>query len=319
MVSWPSSLHFIVPPHSEGFGLGGKLEPQRYLDRLVAYMDAAERIGVYGAFVYDFPVALDPWLAAFDVLAFSSRLEPIVAVRRHQESPEAVARRVADLCYRFGRPTHVNVVAGATTPSRSAADAEDPLAARERLGSFAQGLREDLQRRLGPGDRSPSLFTPASKTPGVVPADCALMMARPRPVLAGEIARVRAEQGVDRVAMLIGFVVRDTGEEAWRTAAALYPPDRRQQVAGQMFMAQVVSSEHTSSYAFAEQQEIHDEHLWYGAPLRGIDAPKLVGSYGQARAWLLSCRDLGVTDVIIDLVPDPSEYAYIGRLVASLP
>jgi alkanesulfonate monooxygenase SsuD/methylene tetrahydromethanopterin reductase-like flavin-dependent oxidoreductase (luciferase family) len=309
-----ASLSFIVPPHSESFGLGGKLPPHTYLDRLVAYMEAAERVGVVGAFIYDFPVAMDPWLAAFDVLVYSTALQPIVAVRPHQESAESVGRRVADLGYRFGRPTHVNIVAGATRPSRSAGDLEDRVAARRRLGVFAAELRADIDRRLDADAERPLLVTPSSSTPGLVTADCVLMMARPRETLAADIARVRAEQQVDRISMLVGLVVRETDEQAWQATAELYPHERRQVVAGQMFMSQVVSSEHTKSYALAEQQDVHDERLWYGAPMRGIDAPKLVGSAENVAGWLRSCRDIGVTDIIIDLVPDASEYGRIGEV-----
>jgi hypothetical protein len=317
VTQWPLSLSFIVPPHSESFGVGRKLEPRDYLTRLDGYLRAAEQAGVTGAFVYDFPVAMDPWLAAFDVLACSTTLQPIVAVRPHQESAESVARRVADLQYRFGRPTHVNVVAGATRPSRQAGDLTDRVAARQRLGAFTAQLRAELDRRQDPaGDRA-LLFTPSSSTPGVVEADCVLVMARPRPVLADDIARVRAEQQVDRIAMLVGLVVRQSEQLAWQATQQLYPPDRRQRVAGRMFMSQVVSSEHTASYALAEQQEIHDERLWYGAPMRGIDAPKLVGSVAQAREWLASCRELGVTDLIIDLAPDPVEYQCIDAVLGS--
>jgi alkanesulfonate monooxygenase SsuD/methylene tetrahydromethanopterin reductase-like flavin-dependent oxidoreductase (luciferase family) len=312
-----TSLSFIIPPHSESFGLGRKLAPESYLERLVAHMHGAEHIGVVGAFVYDFPVAMDPWLAAFDVLAFSKALQPIVAVRPHMESAESVARRVVDLEYRFGRPTHVNLVAGATRPSRSAGDLDDRAEARRRLGSFAADLRAEIDRRLDPDAERPLLFTPSSSTPGVVTADCVLMMARPRTVLADDIARVRAEQHVERIAMLVGLVVRGTEEGAWEAAAQLYPPDRRQEVAGRMFMSQVVSSEHTASYALAEKQEVHDERLWYGAPARGIDAPKLVGSVAQAADWLRSCRDIGVTDIIIDLPPNPSEYEHFGDVFAA--
>lgn len=331
MTDW-TSLSFIVPPHTESFGLGRKLAAQTYLDRLVAYIKAAERIGVHGAFVYDFPVAMDPWLAAFDVLAFSSALQPIVAVRPHQESAESVARRVADLKYRFGRPTHVNIVAGATRPSRAAGDLDDLVAARQRLSVFATDLRAELDRRLdpaedpaenpaeaaeGPTEPVPLLFTPSSSTPGVVPADCVLMMARPRTVLATDIDRVRTEQHVERIAMLVGFVVRRTEREAWEATRALYPPDRRQEVAGHMFMSQVVSSEHAASYALAQAREVHDERLWYGAPMRGIDAPKLVGSVDQVAGWLRSCKEAGVTDIIVDLVPDPAEYEHIGEVLGA--
>jgi hypothetical protein len=312
-----TSLNFIVPPHTESFGLGGKLAAQSYLERLITYMNAAERIGVVGAFIYDFPVAMDPWLAAFDVLAYSTALQPIVAVRPHQESAESVGRRVVDLAYRFGRPTHVNIVAGATRPSRSAGDLDDRRAARRRLSVFAEELRAEIDRRLDSAGERPLLVTPSSSTPGVVPADCVLMMARPRSVLATDIARVRAEQHVERIAMLIGLVVRGTEEQAWAATAALYPPDRRQQVAGRMFMSQVVSSEHTASYALAEKQEVHDERLWYGAPMRGIDAPKLIGSVAQVTEWLRSCKDIGVTDVIIDLVPDPVEYERMADVFAA--
>ena len=73
-----ASLHFIIPPHTRSFGLGGALPRQAYLDRLVAYVRAAEAVGITGAFVYDFPVAMDPWLAAVDVLFVSPTLQPIV-------------------------------------------------------------------------------------------------------------------------------------------------------------------------------------------------------------------------------------------------
>ena len=84
-----------------------------------------------------------------------------------------------------------------------------------------------------------------------------------------------------------------------------------------MFMSQVVSSEHTKSYALAEAQDVHDERLWYGAPARGIDAPKLVGSVAHAAEWLRSCQELGVTDLIIDLLPDPAEYAYVAKVLTA--
>ncbi|WP_157853335.1 LLM class flavin-dependent oxidoreductase [Streptomyces xanthophaeus] len=311
---WPQSLSFIVPPHSESFGLGGRMAAKSYLERLESYLASAERAGVTGAFVYDFPVAMDPWLAAFDVLAYSTVLEPVVAVRPHQESAESVARRAADLHYRFGRPTHVNVVAGATRPARSSGDLVDKAAARRELAAFAAQVRAELDRRIRPEEGRPLVVTPSSGTPGRVPADGVLMMARPRTVLAQDIARVRAEQRVERITMLVGLVVRDTEEEAWEAATALYAPDRRQEVAGRLFMSQVVSSEHHASYALAEEGEVHDERLWYGAPARGIDAPKLVGSVAQVAAWLRSCRDLGVSDLIVDLVPDPAEYRWAGQV-----
>jgi hypothetical protein len=318
MTGWPRSLSFIVPPHTVSFGLGGKLSSQSYLDRLAGYLHAAERIGVTGAYVYDFPVAMDPWLAAFDVLAYSTTLQPVVAVRPHQESAESVGRRVADLHYRFGRPSHVNLVAGATSSSRAAGDLDDRAAARQRLADFAEQLRAELDRRLGPAAGEVQLVTPSSSTPGRVPADCVLMMARPRSVLAADIARVRAEQQVNRIAMLVGLVVRASEQDAWAATTTLYQPDRRQQVAGRLFASQVVSSEHTASYALGDQQEVHDERLWYGAPMRGIDAPKLVGSAEQVGGWLSACQALGVTELIIDLVPDPDEYQWVCQALSAI-
>ncbi|WP_328340483.1 hypothetical protein [Micromonospora sp. NBC_00421] len=316
MADWPTSLSFIVPPHSESFGIGRRLPTRSYLERLVGYARAAERAGVVGAFVYDFPAAMDPWLVAFDLLACSPTLQPVVAVRPHQESAESVARRVADLEYRFGRPTHVNIVAGATRTARAAEP--DKVAARRRLAEFAVELRAGLDRgRYAEGPCAPLLVTPSSSTAGVVPVDAVLMMARPRATLAGDVARVRAEQGVDRVAMLVGLVVRETDEQAWAATTRWYAPDRRQEVAGRMFMSQVVSSEHTASYALAEAREVHDERLWYGAPMRGIDAPKLVGSVAGVADWLRSCHDLGITDIIIDLPPDPAEFGHIGGVFAA--
>lgn len=306
----------IVPPHTQNFGSGHELPVQVYLDRLTAQLAAAEQIGVVGAFAYDFPAAIDPWLAAFDVLTRSA-LQPIVAVRPHQESAESVARRLLDLGYRFGRPTHVNLVSGATAASRAVGDGGDKVAARQRLGRFAAELRAEVSRRLDPADaRSPLLITPSSSTPGVVPVDMVLMMARPRPALAKEIARIRDDQGVERISLLIGMVVRETEEQAWAAAADLYPDDRRQRLANKMFMGQVVSSEHRAAHEFGEGQTVQDERLWYGFPTFGLDAPKLIGSTEQVLAWLDACADIGVTDLIIDLPANTGEYLHLGPVLA---
>jgi uncharacterized membrane protein len=115
--------------------------------------------------------------------------------------------------------------------------------------------------------------------------------------------------------MLLGLVVRETEEEAWDAAATLHPKDRRQEVAGKLFMSQVVSSEHARMYALAEQGSVQDGRLWYGAPARGIDAPKLVGSVAQASRWLRDCRDVGVTDLIVDLPAGPQEYAWVAQVL----
>jgi hypothetical protein len=321
VTEWPRLLSVIVPPHTESFGLGGRLPRDAYLDRLVRYAGAAEAMGATGAFVYDFPVAMDTWLVAYDVLAASSALEPVVAVRPHWESAEAVARRVVDLGYRFGRATHVNLVAGATRASRAPGEADataDRVAARRRLGDFAGQLRSGIDRRRRPGDPDSLLLTPASSTPGVVPADGVLLMARPQAELAAAVARARAGQGVARVAVLVGFVVRDTDEAAWSAAAALHPPDRRQEIAGRMFTSQVLSSEHVRSYALAEQADVHDECLWFGAPARGIDAPKVVGSLATAARWLAGCRTAGVTDLVVDLPADPGEYLWVTRVLSAV-
>lgn len=315
----------IVPPHTENFGSGAALPPRDYLDRLTRHLTAAEQAGATGAFAYDFPAAIDPWLAAFDVLACSA-LEPIVAVRPHRDSAEAVARRLLDLAYRFGRPAHVNLVSGATAAAREAADTGDKAAARRRLGQFAAELRAELAKRADPADpadpsnpagpAAPLLITPSSSTPGVVPVDLVLLMARPRPALAGQIARIRAEQGVDRVALLVGVVARPTEEAAWAAAAEMFPEDRRKRVANSLFMAQVVSSEHQAAHAFGEGPGVQDERLWYGFPTFGLDAPKLVGSVEQVRGWLDTCTEIGVTDLIVDLPADPGEYSHLRPVLS---
>lgn len=307
----------IVPPHTENFGSGHRLPAPRYLDRLTAHLAAAAEAGAVGAFAYDFPAAIDPWLAAFDVLTRSA-LQPIVAVRPHQEGVQTVARRLLDLAYRFGRPTHVNLVSGATAAARAAGDGGDKAAARQRLGRFAAELRAELDRPAGaPGALSSLLITPSSSTPGVVPVDLVLMMARPRPALATEIARIRREQGVGRVALLVGLLVRDTEEQAWQAAAELYPADRRKQLSTQMFMAQVVSSEHRALLESAGEHAVQDERLWYGFPTFGLDAPKIVGSVEQVRGWLAGCAEIGVTDLIVDLPTDPREYARMRPLLSA--
>lgn len=311
------ALSMIIPPHTASFALGHRLPRYEYLDRLAEYAAAGEAIGVSGAFVYDFPAALDPWLAAFDLMSYSSSLEPVVAVRAHTETAETSARRALDLCHRFARPAHVNAVAGATTASRNPRD--DKIAARSRLAKFAEKFIGELERGAGGSPRQSCLVTPTSSTPGIVPADALVTMAQPVSDLALRYPAAQRNDAVGggaprkNVKMLVGIVARTDTESAWAAAAELYPmDDRRQQVAGALFRRDLVSSEHARSYALADQAPVHDGCLWFGAPSRGIDAPKLVGSYQEVAAWLNRCSDLGLTDLILDLPPRTSEFEHIA-------
>lgn len=315
MTQWPLSLSMIIPPHTVSFALGQPLPREEYLTRLGAYADAGEHIGARGAFVYDFPAALDPWLAAFDVMSVSSTLEPVVAVRPHVEAAASSARRAANLNYRFGRPAHVNVVAGATKSSRP--NAEDKLNTRRRLIEFAADFVAEAGHRAPGGQRLSALVTPTSSTPGAVEADALLTMARPLAVLENDTAHLHVEQPGHGFVMLVGVVARDDDNAAWEAAAVLHPgADRRQQLAGAMFRRDVASSEHARSYALADEASIYDECLWYGSPNRGIDAPKLVGSYDRVARWLDRCANLGFRDLIIDLAASEHEYAHIGQALS---
>jgi alkanesulfonate monooxygenase len=313
------SPSFIIPTHTESFGLGRQLPVTDYLDRLQAYVEAAERVGFVGAFIYDFPAAMDPWLAAIDLLEHSTRLQPIVAVRPHTEVAESLARRLVDLRYRYGRPVHVNLVSGATGSARSAADLADPGAARRRLADYAADLRAELRRRAGASGAGTLVFTPASRTPGRVGADCVLTTARPRAELARTLARIDAAEPGSPVAVLVGTIARETSAQAWAAAGELYPDDRRLAVASRLFRAQLLSSEHVERYRFADEAEVHDEVLWYGASAGAIDAPKLVGSVEDVTRWLVDCIDDGATELIIDLPPNPEEFVHIAQVLDLLP
>lgn len=303
-------LHTMVPPHTGRYAHGEPDDVDTYLRRLAAHLAAAEDLGVEGMLVYNFPAALDPWLVAWDVLAASRSVAPILGLLPFAEEVSAVSRRLRGLRYRFGRTPYLNVVAGASRAQRDRHGVgDDRKLARAAVAGFIDDLRAT-------GDAGPArIYTPLSSMEREIPVagDAVLTMAKPRERLRPEIEAA----GGRSVAMLVGIVARPTAGEARAVAGRDFAPDRRTDIAVRMQMADNASSQHRTNHNLASSGEWHDECLWYGARGVGADAPKLVGSYGEVAAALRTYFAAGVRELIVDLPPSTGEYDHVARALTA--
>ncbi len=326
-------FHGVVPYHGDGFGLGGVRSPAEYRALFVEHLHGAENAGLSNVIIYNFANALDPWAVATEILRRSTKLEPIVSVVTHHEHPFAAARRVSALTYMHGRCVSLNIVSGASAAERKALGEVDkersrrltaeyvaviaPLLSGERVAHEGEFLTlSDLELSPAvPTELRPVLFSPASLATGTasVPAgiDAPLLMSKPVSNVAAEVAAT----GCARAGMIVGVVARADEDEAWDIARADGGAGRREQLAARFQLQDNVSTQHARNAAQRAAGEIQDERLWYGSARHGTDCPKLVGSYEQVAGELARYVENGVTDVIVDLPSDPSEYEHIGRVL----
>ncbi|MEZ5840839.1 MAG: LLM class flavin-dependent oxidoreductase [Hyphomicrobiales bacterium] len=335
-------FHTVCPFHTGAFGMDKPLEPDAYRRVLAEHVAIAEANGIEGMIIYNFATSLDSLSIASAILSAGRSLRPIVAVSPFHIHPFALARTAASLAYLHGRGIDLNLVKGATEDEQAAVgEAGRPLSghyarmaefldilnalfndgACDLAGDFYTLKRAALHPPLAAGTR-PLLFVPGSspEAANVIAgrASSSLLMAKPLDAQRQEIARLAVASPGLRQTIIIGICARPTDEEAWEAAGRLYAGNRREAMNARMFVNRAISFQHRSNAAFAAEQELFDDALWYGGAKIGIDCPKLVGSYERVAESLAAYVALGVTDIIIDLPPTLEEYPHAFRAIAPL-
>jgi alkanesulfonate monooxygenase len=328
----PLDVLTVCPTHADGFSGEVPADGAAYRRLIDEHCAEAERIGAAGMLVYDFWQSLDPWSAAHAVLSRSRTLQPVVAVQSALAHPAQTARHIASLGYLYGRPVHLNVVAGAKAGELAALGASgSPEDRHPRSASFIACVTAVLagtphtspyfdiavSAPALPGSvAGPRFFVPGSNSAGFEQvaqlADECLVMAKPVDQLAAERARLTGKGLSGGIAMVVGIVAREDLEQARAAAEQHYAGGRRDALIRAAFAREATSTQHWANVALAQESPWHDDCLWYGGARVGSDAPKLVGSYEQVARALARYRRAGVTSLIADLPHAAQEYRHIG-------
>ncbi len=330
----------LCPFHTNSFGMGTERPAEKYIQDVQQHAIWADQHGLHGMVIYNFNTSLDPLLTAHIVLSTTRRLRPMIAVQPAHMHPFALMRAISTLTYLYQRAIDLNMVVGASSVDMHKIG--DDLSEEERHERLREYIRAILLLSEGVTTFSgqyfhlndlsiqpklPPAYQPQIYIPGSSPASCQTiqafahsspLMAKPFDIIKEEIARITCEREDLYHGMIIGIIARKTDEEAWGALRALPNQDRRTRLTNRMFIAKTSSHQHRTNLELADRQEVYDGQLWYGSAKIGIDAPKLVGSYTKVRAALQRYRELGITNFLLDLPDELTEYDHMLEVIQPL-
>jgi alkanesulfonate monooxygenase len=325
----------VFPPHAGAFGgaPAQPVTPAAFSGTLDEHCGWAEKLGAAAMLVYDFPSALDPWVAAQEIMSRTTAVEPIVAVLPALAHPAMVARAVASLSYLYGRRVNLNVVHGAKAADLAARGVVPTTDRYARMAEFIAASTALLSGdghdgstyRLDPltfepRPPAPRVLVPGSRTAesaAVLPyLDRALVMAKPLADIAAEHERLAGWGLRGGLAMIVDVIARDTDGEAFAVAAARHTGTRRDALIRAAFARDVTSSQHRAVLDLAAAGALHDGCLWLGAATVGIDCPKLVGSYQRVADALTGYAEAGVATVVLDLPRELGDYTHTAHALS---
>jgi len=302
-----------------------------YWPRIERVIDLSEAHGYTGMLIFTGNDTLvEPWVAAQRLVERTERLVPLVAVNPIYAHPFTVAKQIASLAHVYGRPTYLNMVAGAAIGSqRALGDTLDHDARYQRLGEFlaiVKGLLtqpryshrgahyqvEDLQL-LPP--------VPAESQPGFLlsgQSEAALRVARSceavsMQMLPGSLS-AGLRPGVGGIHF--GVITRPREDDAWEAARALFPDDPEAQAMLELSMGNTDASWKRRMKLAADEGLDARPGYWL-EPFRNFqaDCPYFVGSHAQVSALMESLVGAGVHTIILDLPPVEDEFVHTRRAI----
>jgi len=307
-------------------GTGGSA----YTRRIAEIARWSEAWGYTGILVYTDNSLLDPWLVAHLIVQNTERLSPLVAVQPVYMHPYAVAKLVTSFADLHGRRLYLNMVAGGFTNDLVALNDGTPHDRRyDRLVEYTRVIT-DLLATAGPVSFEGEFYLidkvrltpplPRALVPGVFvsgSSEAGLAAARmvggvavkyPKPPSEEETP---AESGL-ALGIRVGIIARASTEEAWATAHARFPEDRRGQLTHQLAMKTSDSVWHRE---LSERDRAQEESPYWLVPFQNYKTfcPYLVGSYERVGEELARYRGLGYRTLILDVPVDDAECEHIDH------
>lgn len=321
----PALSVFSTSPQSSA------VERESYLENVIKVARWSEEAGCEGILVYTDNSLVDPWLVAQIIIQNTSKLCPLVAVQPAYMHPYAVAKMVSSLAHLYGRRVCLNMVAGGFKNDLAALNDTTPHDKRyARLLEYTTIIQELLKTsspvsyrgefymidklRMTPPLPShlvPGVFVSGSSEAGLAAAQAldATAIKYPQPAECEPDCRDSAMSFGIRV----GIVARKNEEEAWQTAHARFPEDRKGQLTHQLAMKTSDSSWHKQLSQMAMDTKVNRNPYWLW-PFENYKTfcPYLVGSYGQVAAEIAKYIERGHLTFILDIPPAQEELEHIN-------
>ncbi len=309
-------------------------QPQTYFRQVQEIARWSEDAGCEGILVYTDNGQLDPWLVSQVIIESTKRLCPLVAIQPAYMHPYSVAKMVTSFAFLYGRRLYLNMVAGGFKNDLAALNDLTPHDERyARLVEYTAIIQRLLQTpepvsldgryykvtnlKLTPplpSELMPGVLVSGSSEAGMDAARrlgaTAVEYPKPLAEYAGPLPANGASNGIR-----IGIIARPEGSEAWSTAHARFPEDRKGQLTHQLAMKVSDSSWHRQLSELGETGLTAENPYWL-VPFQNYKTfcPYLVGSYDRVADELGRYIDVGYHTFILDVPASPEEMRHIGTV-----
>ncbi|HKE46195.1 MAG TPA: LLM class flavin-dependent oxidoreductase [Steroidobacteraceae bacterium] len=285
------------------------------LQEIARWSDAA---GCDGMLVLSDQEQLDPWLVAQVITGATERLCPVVTVQPGQLHPFTAAKKIASFAHLYGRPLHLNLVAGGIGTELAAFS--DPIPHHERYArvvEYATLVLKLLQ------SAEPVTFIGryyqvhnVAVTPALAAALQPIVLVSGFSAAGSEAARELCGTAIEyarpasdyptgwtaagTTGIRIGIIARSADEDAWSIALQRYPEDRRELPHQAAIRARRSRLQHRPVPADTGEER-HLTPYWLG-PFNTFKAtcPYLVGSYERVAEEVARYVALGFRAFVLD-------------------
>jgi alkanesulfonate monooxygenase len=312
------------------------LTPDDYPNKVRDIARWSESAGCTGILIYTDNSLVDPWLVSQLIVDRTRTLSPLVAVQPLYMHPYAVAKIVTTVGFLYRRRVFLNMVAGGFKNDLAALGDATPHDSRyQRLVEYTQviqlllnsqnpvtfegefyrlknlSLRPTLDPELRPG-----FLMSGSSEAGLAAARAtgAVAVQYPEPPWECDAQKPAADgpRGIR-----IGIVTRPREEDAWSTAHARFPEDRRGQLTRQLATKISDSAWHHRLSQIGRECDPRDTYWLHPFENYQTNCPYLVGSYEHVTEYLSGYIGLGFRTFILDIPSSEEEFEHIGHVFQS--
>ncbi|MDI4235097.1 LLM class flavin-dependent oxidoreductase [Bradyrhizobium sp. Arg237L] len=306
-------------------------DPTKYADELMRIAHFADRNGFEGILLFaGNDVFVEPWAMAQHILAHTQRCAPLIAVNPVYLHPFTAAKLISSFALLYGRKVYLNMITGTALSDLHGLGDEQSHAERyARLGEFIAVVRQLLASARPLSFRGRFYTTndlqiwprlPAELMPEFLIAgqsDDARRVAAEMQCLMMQMLPPDLEQGIKAPGLNFGIFARESREEARRAAKLRFQDsdDNRE-----LFKLTMENTDSVWKRRLGDDEQdgaIHHNGYWLLPFLTfQADCPYLVGSYADIGAKLRSFAELGVGNIILDVVADEEELEHVRKALA---
>ncbi|MGX9424151.1 LLM class flavin-dependent oxidoreductase [Bradyrhizobium sp. LeoA1S1] len=306
-------------------------DPAKYADELMRVAHFADRNGFEGILLFaGNDVFIEPWSMAQHILARTQHCAPLIAVNPVYLHPFTAAKLISSFALLYGRKVYLNMITGTALSDLQGLGDEQSHAERyARLGEFIAVVRQLFAstrpvsfrgrfyttNNLQIWPRLPKELIPEFLIAGQ--SDDARRVATEMQCLMMQMLPPDLEQGIKAPGLNFGIFARESRAEARRAAKRRFQDsdDNRE-----LFKLTMGNTDSVWKRRLGKDEQggaIRDNGYWLLPFLTfQADCPYLVGSYAEIGAKLRSFADLGVGNIILDVVADEQELDHVRKALA---